>query len=205
MALFPFFVNLEGANGLIVGGGHHALEKVERLRPFGPRLTVFASAFCRELEEDEQICRVYREFQDGDLASEPLFVIVAGEDAEENHRIAELCREKKILVNVVDDQAYCDFIFPSLITKGNLTIGINTNGASPSTGVLLKRKVEALIPEHMEEILEYLQSKRPEISQRLSNKKKRFAFYYALSEACMEKDRPLTEEEFLALLEANDC
>lgn len=196
MALFPFFINIEEAHGLIIGGGHHALEKVERLRPFRAHLTVISSTFCRELEENADIFRVYREFQEEDLMPAPLFVIAAGDDAEENHRIAALCREKKILVNVVDDQEYCDFIFPSLITKGNLSIGINTNGASPSTGVLLKRKVEALIPEHMEEILDYLQSKRPEITQRLSDKKKRFAFYYALSESCMEKDRPLTEEEF---------
>ena len=60
---------------------------------------------------------------------------------EENHTIAEWCRKRKILVNVVDDQEYCDFIFPSLIAHGNLSIGICTNGASPATGVLLKRKL----------------------------------------------------------------
>lgn len=34
------------------------------------------------------------------------------------------------------DKGYCNFIFPSLIIRGNLSIGICTNGASPSTGVL---------------------------------------------------------------------
>ena len=180
MALFPFFVNIEGKEGLIIGTGKHAQEKIERLMPFAPKLRVIPEG----------------QFSEKDLESLPAFVIVAGEDEEENHRIAEICREKRILVNVVDDQEYCDFVFPSLIQHGNLTVGICTNGASPATGVLLKRKFEEQIPDNMEEILDFLQKVRPEIAKTLTDKKERFKFYYKLSETCMEENRALTEEEF---------
>ena len=40
MALFPFFVNIEGARGLIIGTGKHAEEKIQRLQPYGPCLTI---------------------------------------------------------------------------------------------------------------------------------------------------------------------
>lgn len=202
MALFPFFMNIEGANGLIIGGGKHALEKIERLRPFGPKLHVIAPEFREEILADPTLILSKRAFMDSDLTPEPAFVIAAGDDAEENHRISALCRERRILVNVVDDQEYCDFIFPSLISQGNLSIGICTNGASPSTGVLLKRKVQAQIPEHVDEILDFLQSKRPEIMEAFPNKKQRFAFYYKLSELCMEEDRVLSQEEFLEMVNA---
>ena len=185
MALFPFFVNIENAQGLIIGTGKHAMEKVEKLKPYGANLTVIS-------EED---------FRESILEEPPAFVVVAGENPEQNHRIAKLCQEKRIPVNVVDDQEYCSFIFPSLISHGNLSIGICTNGASPATGVLLKRKIEDQIPDHIEEILDFLQKKRPIIAARLKNKKQRFSFYYQLSEVCMRKDRPLTEEEFAELLE----
>lgn len=197
MALFPFFMDIEGKKGLIIGSGKHAREKIERLEPYGPNLTVIAPDGGEGLFG---VTLVRRGFQEADLGDRPenipAFVIVAGEDAEENHRIAHLCRERNIPVNVVDDQEYCDFIFPSLIARGNLSIGICTNGASPSTGVLLKRRVEAQIPEHMEEILDFLQEVRPRIMEAIPDKKKRFAFYYQLSEICMEEDRPMTEEEF---------
>lgn len=258
MALFPFFRNLEGQLGIIVGGGKHALEKVERLQPFGPRLQVIAPEFCPGLQQygesdrsavSEQdaitgqmaqvpVSLMCREFEEQDLDSKPAFVIVAGEVREkgsheaaaekisgrnrdetapdrageesrneaaaekvqeENRRIAGWCRERGIPVNVVDDQEYCDFIFPSLITRGSLSVGICTNGASPSVGVLLKRKIEEQIPEHMEEILDFLQEKRPAIKEAIEDKKKRFAFYYKLAEWCMEQDRTLTEEEFADL------
>lgn len=201
MALFPFFINIEGANGLITGGGKHALEKIQRLKPYGPKLRVISKEFLPEIEADRELELLYRDFKESDLDSLPAFVIVAGHDTEENHRISELCRARRIPVNVVDDQEYCDFIFPSLIARGNLSVGICTNGASPATGVLLRRKVEAQIPDNIEEILDFLQEKRSVIGQTLKNKKQRFAFYYKLSEICMRKNRALTEEEFVKLLE----
>ena len=185
MALFPFFVNIENVQGLIIGTGKHAMEKIEKLKPYGANLTVISE----------------EEFQEKCLEELPAFVVVAGENPEQNHRIAKLCQEKRIPVNVVDDQEYCSFIFPSLISHGNLSIGICTNGASPATGILLKRKIEDQIPDNIEEILDFLQEKRPIIARRLTNKKQRFSFYYQLSEVCMRKDRPLTEEEFAELLE----
>ena len=222
MALFPFFMDISGKEGLIVGGGKHALEKVQRLALFSPCLKVIASGICPEIEslaeesvkghpemaEKEyieqalvrRITLIRRDFCESDLDSLPAFVIVAGDDPEENHRISELCRERRIPVNVVDDQAYCDFVFPSLIARGDLSVGICTNGASPGTGVLLKRKMEQQIPDHIEEILDYLKGKRPEITARVTERKKRFSLYYALSEMCMELDRPLTEPEFEELI-----
>lgn len=188
MALFPFFINIEGASGLVIGTGKHAQEKIQRLGPYGAKLRIIPEG----------------EFSEQDLEEAPVFVIVAGENAEENHRIAQMCREHKVLVNVVDDQEYCDFIFPSLIAHGNLSVGICTNGASPATGVLLKRKIEDQIPENIEEILDFLQAKRPVIAQTICNKKQRFAFYYMLSEICMSENRPLTETEFEELLAAQN-
>ena len=180
MPLFPFFMNIEGATGLIVGTGKHAQEKIQRLEPFGPKLRVIPEG----------------EFSESDLEEMPAFVIVAGEDKEENHRIANLCREKRIPVNVVDDQEYCDFVFPSYIAQGNLSIGICTNGASPAAGVLLKRKILEQVPDNMEEILNFLHEKRPVIAKTLTDKKQRYKLYYELSEICMRKNRPLTEDEF---------
>ena len=180
MALFPFFINIEGKEGFIIGTGKHAQEKIKRLEPYGPKLRVIPEG----------------EFSEKDLESMPAFVVVAGEDVEENHRIANLCKEKRILVNVVDDLEYCDFVFPSLISHGNLSVGICTNGASPATGVLLKRKMEEQIPDNIEEILDFLQSVRPIIAETLTDKKQRYTFYYRLSELCMTENRRLTEEEF---------
>ena len=51
MAYFPFFVELEGKQGLVVGGGTVALRKLQKLLPYGPRLTAAATSFLPAVRE----------------------------------------------------------------------------------------------------------------------------------------------------------
>lgn len=204
MALFPFFIDIKEKKALLIGGGKHALEKIEKLRPFGVNLYVIATDPCREMEEDNSISLLRREFRESDLTDDLAFVIAASEDAELNHRISALCQEKRILVNVVDDQPYCQFIFPSLVIRGNLSVGICTAGASPAVGVRLRKQVEELLPDQTEIILDWLASKRPYITEHIINGKKRFAFYHKLAGICMDENRILSEEEFLELVKMEE-
>ena len=200
MPLFPFFTDIRGADGLIVGGGKHALEKVQRLTPFSPALRVIAPELLPDLEAIPGIEILRRPFRESDLTPPPAFVVVSTGDQAEDRRIAALCQAQRIPANVVDDQSACSFVFPSLITRGKLTIGISTDGASPAAAVQLKRKVETLLPDHTEEILDWLQSKRPAVLQAIPDRKRRFAFHHRLTEMCLELDRVLSEEEFRQLL-----
>lgn len=201
MTLFPFFMDINNKEALIIGGGKHALEKIEKLKPYGVRLHVVAPDLLPEIEADPSLRLYRRNVKSEDLTEDLAFVIVAGESQEENRKIADLCRKKKILVNVVDDLPACQFVFPSLIQKGSLSIGICTGGASPAVGVQLKQQVEQLIPDRTEEILDWLESKRPVIKEAIPQGKKRFAFYHKLAGICMEENRLLEEAEFQELLE----
>lgn len=200
MALFPFFIDIRDKKALLVGGGKHALEKIEKLRPFGVKLHVIATDACKEIKEDETIHLSQRVFRESDLTEDLVFVIAASDDAKLNHHISKLCQERRILVNVVDDQPYCQFIFPSLVTRGKLSVGICTDGASPAVGVRLRKQVEELLPDQTELILEWLAGKRPYITEHIANGKKRFAFYHKLAGICMDENRVLTEEEFYELI-----
>ena len=42
MNYFPMFMDIKGREVLICGGGAHALEKIERLKPFGANLHVIS-------------------------------------------------------------------------------------------------------------------------------------------------------------------
>ena len=55
MPLFPFFMNIEGVTGLIVGKGKHAQEKIQRLEPFGPKLRVIPEGEFSENDLEREI------------------------------------------------------------------------------------------------------------------------------------------------------
>lgn len=215
MGYFPFFMELKGKRGLIVGGGIVAERKVRKLLPYEPELLVVAPEIdggIRKLSEEVKEKRTKQEdtpelilseraFEDADLEKMD-FVIAATSDEALNTRIAKLCEEKHILVNVVDDKEKCGFLFPSLIREGKLSIGISTEGASPRVATTFRTRLSADIPERMEEILDYLEKIRPFAKMAIEDDKKRAAFLMELADMCMEKGRPLTEAECEILLES---
>lgn len=190
MGWFPFFIQLEGARGLLVGGGRVALRKAEKLLPFGAQLTVVAPCICPPLAALPGLTLCRRAFADSDLSPAPDFVIAATGDRALDRRIAALCRTRRILVNVVDDPAACGFYFPALVQRGRLCIGISTGGASPTAAAWLRQKIEALLPPGFDGILDRLAACREAVKAEGGSEAKRaerlqqaFALEQAAAEA----------------------
>lgn len=191
MPWFPFFVNLEQAQGLVVGGGTVALRKVEKLLPYGPQLTVVAPDICPSLASLPGLNLYCRPFAEADLTPCPAFVIAATGDKALNHRIAALCRERRIPVNVVDDPVACSFFFPALVQRGRLSVGISTGGASPTAAVWLKDKIEALLPLNFADILDRLEHRRASVKAQEPDEARRAARFRADFELAMTTTPPL--------------
>ena len=86
MNYFPMFMDIKRREVLICGGGAHALEKIERLKPFGANLHVISPQLLPEIEEMDGIRTEKRRFVEKDLDSFPIF-LVAAEGRDENERI----------------------------------------------------------------------------------------------------------------------
>lgn len=199
MGYFPFFVDLKGKKGLIVGGGTIAYHKICKLLPYESDLEVIAKSFNDEIlslkdiydQGDENtdspegsFTLVERDFKDSDIDGK-LFVIAATDDVELNAHIYDICTEKRILVNVVDDKDRCGFMFPSLVKKGKLSIGISTEGASPRIATIYRKKLEEEIPDEMEEILLYLESIRPAVKTAIGEEKVRAQMFKEVADECL--------------------
>ena len=136
MSFFPFFVDIEGQNCLVVGGGSVAYRKVCTLLPFGVQIRLVAVEVSEKInrlvgESGGRLVVERRAFEEGDVEG-MLFVIAATQNEQCSRQIADICRRKNILVNVADDRDKCSFYFPSLIKKGELVAGICSGGNSPA-------------------------------------------------------------------------
>ncbi len=174
MEYFPFFIDIEGQPVLIVGGGAVALRKAEKLLPYRPRLRAVAPEFCSGFAALPSVTCLHRPFEDADL-EDCRVVIAATNDKEENRRIAALCRDRGILLNAVDDRDNCGFLFPALVKRGPVCVGISTGGASPVAAAWLREQIDALLPENLEVVIAELERARLQCRREIPDEKERAA------------------------------
>jgi siroheme synthase-like protein len=167
MTLFPFFEDIENKTFLVIGGGNVAKGKVERLKQFTDNIIVIAKK-----SDIIGVKIINKEFDDNDLSLGD-YVIGATNDSAVNERIYALCKEKNIPVNIVDNPALCTFIFPSLIKKGDLTIGITTAGKSPALSQYIRREIEKNLPDNIDSILDEMNTLRQQLKQDVPNQSDR--------------------------------
>jgi len=155
---YPIVVDLTGRPCLVIGGGAVALRKVAGLVEAGARVTVLSPwltpALLRLAAEAPLRWRP-REYAQGDAAGFTL-VMVATDDRAVNAAVAAECRERGIWVNCADDPARCDFILPSVLRRGAVTVAVSTGGRSPTLARLLREDLDALLPRDVAPLTEVI-------------------------------------------------
>ena len=165
MAYFPAYLKLDDKKILIIGGGKIASDKLIHLLDFTTDIVLLAKKFDQnilELSQKNGIKIIEKRYEKDDINGFDM-VIVAIDDIEKQKEIYLEAKEKNILCNSVDTVEYCDFIFPSYIKKGDLTISVSTSGASPAVAKYLRRFIENLIPKDIDEFLFQMKSLRKKL------------------------------------------
>jgi precorrin-2 dehydrogenase len=145
---FPVMLDLDRRPCLVVGGGPVAARKVIGLMEAGARVTVVSPVLCPavlDIARDGGLRWWPREYADGDVAGFALVMAATG-DAAANARIASEARARSIWVNCADDPERCDFILPSVLRRGALTVAVSTGGASPTVARMVREDLEAALP-----------------------------------------------------------
>lgn len=128
----------------MVGGGQVALRKVKALIECGADVEVISPDLClelRRLAESREVRALNREYQSGDLRG--AFVVIAATDnSDVNRKVAEEAKRNAALVNVVDDAENSDFIIPSYLRRGDVTVAISTAGKSPALARKIRTRLE---------------------------------------------------------------
>lgn len=199
MGYFPFYMDISGKKCVIVGGGKVALRKTEKLLSFSPDITVVAPKICAELEK-LPLAFIRREFRDADLSG-AFMAIAATEDNALNTRISMLCRERNININSVDDIENCSFIFPALVHKDDITVGISTGGTSPVFAKFLRMSIEKQLDDRTIEAARLLKNCRPLVMEKFSTENERHTVMETLLERCLSGGSLPEEKDIAKFLE----
>ena len=175
--LFPVFLKLESLETLIVGGGHVGFEKLSAILKNSPSASVTLVARTiqdpiRDLAEAHPRVKLHeRNFKLWDLWDKDI-VLLATDNRSLHESIRNFARTKRILVNVADTPELCDFYLGSVVTRGNLKIGVSTNGKSPTISKRMREYLEEAIPEETNDLLENMHKIREQIKGDFNHKVK---------------------------------
>lgn len=170
MADFPLFINMDGRKVMVIGGGSVALRKIRILTDYGADIRIISGEVRNELKMMAEAGRL--EWQKENLTEkhlseldEAFLVICASNDETVNAMAANYCQRRHILVDCAKPGENSDCVFPSVVRRGNVVIGISTSGGVPALTRHLREKIEAVMPEWYGDFERALRDKRRQLKQ----------------------------------------
>ncbi|PHK95324.1 uroporphyrinogen-III C-methyltransferase [Pseudoroseomonas rhizosphaerae] len=126
MRHFPIFLDLQGRDVLLLGGGEALEAKAALLEEAGARPRR-AARFAPDLLEGIALA------------------CAAGAPEEDLRALHDACRARGIPVNVVDRPELCGFVTPAIVDRDPITIAIGTGGAAPVLARMARQRVETVL------------------------------------------------------------
>ncbi|MFA0077832.1 NAD(P)-dependent oxidoreductase [Vibrio artabrorum] len=166
MRYFPMFLDVENKPILVVGGGEVACRKVDSLLRAGASVTLVSpkvAPYLKQLIDDGKLHWLQNFYSSQIISKNYLQVWATTDNPSLNHQVYNDAKKLGILVNVVDDLPYCDFITPSMINRGRIQIAISSGGASPVLVRNIREKLETVLPQNIGLIADFGASKRNSI------------------------------------------
>lgn len=173
--LFPVFLKLDQVQILLVGAGYVGYEKLSALLSNCPEARVLLVADRVSPEVDQLVIQapnvvlLERKFEEKDLEGIS-FAILASDDPDLHAYIAELATERGLLLNVADTPELCDVYLGSVVKKGDLKIGISTNGKSPTIAKRVKEVLQDTLPEEVDDMLQHMHEIRNRLNGDFADK-----------------------------------
>ncbi len=171
MVYYPIFLDLTDRPCLVIGGGEIGRRKVEGLLAAGASVTVISPELDPELRRQRdqgRITHVEREYREGDLDGFEL-CMVATDDGAVNGAVSREGRQRHVWVNASDDPVNCDFILPSVVRRGSVTVAASTGGGSPALARRLREELEAYLDADIPALGELLSETRADLKARDMN------------------------------------
>ncbi|MDD5108592.1 MAG: bifunctional precorrin-2 dehydrogenase/sirohydrochlorin ferrochelatase [Candidatus Omnitrophica bacterium] len=191
---YPVNLALRNKKCVVIGAGQVAFRKAKRILEYGGRVWVIGEKIApqlRRLVEKKGIVFKNKRADLKDLCG-AFLVIAATGDRKLNARICAYCLRKNILVNVVDSPKDCNFILPSVLRRGSLTISVSTNGVSPALAKKIRQDIQQRFGSEYAKLLRLMKDIRPQALKEIKNPRIRNLLF-----------KRMLQPEILSLLKKN--
>ena len=170
MKSYPIMLNIEDKNAVVVGGGLIAYRKVIGLLQAGAGITVISPVIHSKIEQlfiENKIAWKNKMFEPDDL--DDAMIIIAATNNEMVNTFVASSAGKHQLVNIVDNSELSTFHVPAKLTRGDLTITVATDGASPTLSTSIRDEIALIYDDSYSDYLEFLTLSRKKVKHSTLN------------------------------------
>lgn len=167
LTYYPININLQQFKCLIVGAGKVGLRKAKTLVKFKPcQLTLIDPnpQLPKSLLAQPFVQVLTKRFEPKDLNGYDL-IFACTNDPACNSQIVQLAQEKKQLINTATNPKEGNFILPSVLPKGDLTVTVFSQGTCPALSKYLRQELELIIGPEYQIMAQLLKLIRPVLIQ----------------------------------------
>ncbi|NRP59157.1 siroheme synthase CysG [Marinobacterium sp. xm-d-564] len=170
MEYLPLFFDLKNRPVLLVGGGDVALRKARLLTRAGALIHLIAPEVCEEVKMlvEQKGGQVELGKYRKSLLQGRVLVVAATDYQSLNESISFDARSANVPVNVVDSPALCTFIFPAIVDRSPIVVGISSAGKAPVLARNLRARLETLIPQGYADLGALVGRFRQQVKQKFS-------------------------------------
>lgn len=160
---------------MVVGGGPVGTRKAEGLIEAGARVTVVSPEGTPTLEALD-VTWHRRTFVPDDLDGAKL-AFAATDSEEVNAAVVAAAAERGVWVNDATSRERSDFVVPSTLRRGSLSVAVSTGGGSPAYAKLMRELLAETVGEEHAQMLALLAETRPRVRSRYADGAARRAFW----------------------------
>lgn len=178
----PLFIDFKNKPVLVIGGGSVAFRKIYLLRKAGAIIRIIADSLCPAVQQllfENKIIWIGKNFSPT-MLDDIYLVIIATNNISLNNVVFLHAEKRRILINTVDNQSMCSCIFPSIVSRAPVLIGISSGGKAPVLVRILREKLESLLPVFLGSIANIAGIWRTRVKQNIPDLRSRRRFWEKL-------------------------
>jgi precorrin-2 dehydrogenase / sirohydrochlorin ferrochelatase len=179
---FPMFVRLAGRIVVVVGGGDLAVRTSEALLKCDAEVRVISPtpsrAFAR-FRGVPNLTVIARPLQNGDL-EDALLALAVDEDPSVNLQTARDGLEWNVLVSVADELALSDFVVPSFVHRGGLTLALHAGAPDTTLANRISEDLERALGAEYGDFIAALERARDRINREVADVEERQTLFERL-------------------------
>ena len=140
MTFLPISLNITDKKILLIGGGRIASNKIGFLEQFTSNISVVALEVI-DVIKSKGIRYVEKQYEKTDL--EGAFLVYACTNIVDlNLRVRSDAQSMGILVNLVDNPIYCDFVSPAIYKHEHITVSVGSNAQEVHRAIAVRNKIK---------------------------------------------------------------